>query len=490
MTRQIDHFQFISPDEHLEIKIANYLNRRHRFVTVSELSKEFESSSDKIRNILRTLKKRVRSFQDSRYLVFIYSKKQGVLFTTPDDNNLKSFNSYIISQSALIQLFLSISCYDFRSVTNYAHNSYTSESTVRRQLNQIRQIIRRYDLDIAKNSYELIGSETQIRYFLFLFFWRIYRGLNWPFSSINEQSVEYAIISMSKKGLLKILSPIENRRLMFYIAVTRLRLRNKNHIANNYMTVNSSELEQNFIVNFDMISDSKYYPKEEAHFAFKFCLGLNWLKDTFTQFEFERESNSDIYHTVTIFFSNFETKFFKIPSERMGELSLFIFRVHLVASMFSNFDSDMNGFLYDNFLSKYYPNLKEKLSFFINELEEFPDPIFHETDFLLIHYSMLISLLNLQTSFEKKVFLGFDSSLPKSLQLNQIDRIGSYFKNFFNFEIYQIEDIRDPSKIDIIVTSVSLNEYTQLFPNAQVLSISRTVGVNDLLTIEKALLNI
>lgn len=101
------HFGFISADEQLEIRIVNYLDQCPRFVTVSELSREFNITQTKIRTILKRLEDRIYKFNHPN-LTYTLSKKKGVSFSTPEKGDLKELSAYIIRQSPLVQLFSSI----------------------------------------------------------------------------------------------------------------------------------------------------------------------------------------------------------------------------------------------------------------------------------------------------------------------------------------------------------------------------------------------
>lgn len=160
------HFGFISADEQLEIRIVNYLDQCPRFVTVSELSREFNITQTKIRTILKRLEDRIYKFNHPN-LTYTLSKKKGVSFSTPENGDLKELSAYIIRQSPLVQLFSSIFFETFISVARYSQRHFLSEATVRRYLNKIREILRNYDLTITKSSFEIAGSENQIRFFIY-----------------------------------------------------------------------------------------------------------------------------------------------------------------------------------------------------------------------------------------------------------------------------------------------------------------------------------
>lgn len=481
------HFGFISADEQLEIRIVNYLDQCPRFVTVSELSREFNITQTKIRTILKRLEDRIYKFNHPN-LTYTLSKKKGVSFSTPEKGDLKELSAYIIRQSPLVQLFSSIFFETFISVARYSQRHFLSEATVRRYLNKIREILRNYDLTIAKSSFEIAGSENQIRFFLFIFFWRIYRGVVWPFPTVSEQSIHGSVKTLIEKNIIKQLVPIEERRVMYYIAILRIRLRNKHFISTENQRLEQSFHETYFTSYFSLLTKTNFSNKEEAHFSFKFFLGLDWLKPLRQQYFYESKYESVTYKSTQTFFKYFEEDFFIIPSDKKLELELFIFRTHTLARMFTKFDMDENGLFYDDILSIYYPNLKKRLETFIRKLQNSKDALFLEMKFLIIHYAELVLVIDKQTCFEKEILLTFDSTLPKFLQINQINRIQSYFESFFNLIIIPIDSISNPEKIDFVLTSIALTDYSKLFPNAQILILNRMILLNDFQTVENALL--
>lgn len=172
--------------------------------------------------------------------------------------------------------------------------------------------MRNYDLTITKSSFEIAGSENQIRFFLFIFFWRIYRGVVWPFPTVSEQSIHGSVKTLIEKNIIKQLVPIEERRVMYYIAILRIRLRNKHFISMENQRLEQSFHETYFTSYFSLLTKTNFSNKEEAHFSFKFFLGLDWLKPLRQQYFYESKYESVTYRSQT-FFKYFEEDFLSSP---------------------------------------------------------------------------------------------------------------------------------------------------------------------------------
>ncbi|MEO1769548.1 helix-turn-helix domain-containing protein [Candidatus Enterococcus ferrettii] len=484
MKQTLPHFSFISSDEQLTIELSTFLSEKNRYVPIAELTDSFLVSPVKIREILKVLEDDLGSFQNDAFFLDV-SKKKGAFLSIDDDHNLKEFISFIILRSPLIQLFTAISFQKFVSVTNYAQENFLSESTVRRSLKRIRSIITPYEITITKNSYLLSGSETQIRYFLFLFFWRIYRGITWPFPSVDIDQIITSTNNILQKKMIQFDTPIEKKRFMFFLAVCRLRISNKNHIKETDLQVSPmTEIEKLFIENFPTRNIKLGLSLAEKRFFFQFCKGLGWLSNLTEQFELEKLQQTSEYQATEDFFNRFQKQFFLIPTEKKLAANLFIFRVHTVARLFKNFHTDMNGFFYNHYLINYYPELTGKLSYLIADLISKDQPLFKQEQFLLIHYLMLVASVDEICRYEKTIYLVYDSTLVPLLQEEQINRIYSYFKDFFHLDISLPAAVNAPDKINFVLTSIPLPEYSAQYPNAKILTISRNLKVSDLMKLE------
>lgn len=321
-------FSFISSDEQLMIDFAIFLSEKKRYVPIAELTNEFLVSPAKTREILNILENDLNVFQNDAFFLDV-SKKKGAFLSIDDEHNLKEFISFIILRSPLVQVLTAISFQKFISVTSYAHENFLSESTVRRYLKRIRDIIAPYEITITKKNYLLSGSETQIRYFLFLFFWRIYRGITWPFSFINKDQIIASTEDFLNRSLLQFDTPIEKNRFMFFLAICRLRSITKNQLNKNDVQLSPmTKLELLFLEKFPTRNDRLEISIPEKRFFFHFCKGLNWLPNLTEQFVLEKKQQTPEYQATEDFFNLFQQRFFLIPVEKK-ELQICLFFVSI-----------------------------------------------------------------------------------------------------------------------------------------------------------------
>ncbi|ELY8689099.1 helix-turn-helix domain-containing protein, partial [Enterococcus faecalis] len=225
MERKVGRELFLTVEVDLEIKIVHYLFNADRFVSITELSTVFDEAVPKITKILQKLEDDIENNKDEN-IQLLKVKRSGVHLALSSEIDMKEFISYLLLSSPLIALLDALLSNKFISVVNYAQNNYISEATVRRYLGKIRSYIEQYGIDIQERDFSIEGSESQIRIFMMLFYWRINQGVGWPFKYVSESNVERIVdyLCDEKNGLSRV-SRIERRRMMFYIAITLIRTR-------------------------------------------------------------------------------------------------------------------------------------------------------------------------------------------------------------------------------------------------------------------------
>ena len=234
MERKAGREIFLTADVDLEIKIVHYLFNADRFVSISDLATVFDEAIPKVTKILHRLEEDIEDHGDEN-IQLLKVKRSGIHLVLSSERDMKEFLSYLLLKSPLVALLDELFSNKFISVVNYAQNNYISEATVRRYLGKIRAYIEQYQIDIQERCFSIEGSETQIRIFMMLFYWRINQGVGWPFKYVSESNVERIVeyLCDKKRGISKV-SRIERRRMMFYIAITLIRTRDKKYIKMSY----------------------------------------------------------------------------------------------------------------------------------------------------------------------------------------------------------------------------------------------------------------
>lgn len=108
--------------------------------------------------------------------------------------SIETFYSYYMSKSFGVNLALRLFTHHSDSIEELAEDLYVSKATFYRRLTPLKQVLADFDLtlDFTNSQNKLIGSEKQIRYFFFTFFWEVFRTFPYKksvFSKVQKKQL-------------------------------------------------------------------------------------------------------------------------------------------------------------------------------------------------------------------------------------------------------------------------------------------------------------
>lgn len=96
----------------------------------------------------------------------------------------------MLNNSKEYQLLETIFFNENRSLSDIADILYIGSATIYRMVNRINRILKEdYQFYIETNPCRIVGSEEQIRYFFYVYFFEKYPTFEWPFPDIDEGAV-------------------------------------------------------------------------------------------------------------------------------------------------------------------------------------------------------------------------------------------------------------------------------------------------------------
>ena len=491
MERKVGRNVFLTADVDLEIKIVHYLFNADRFVSIAELSNFFNEPSPKINKVLQKLEYDIETYDDKN-IQLLKVKRSGIHLTLSSEIDMKEFLSYLLLQSPLVALLDGLFSNKFISVVNYAQNNYISEATVRRYLGKIRSYLEQYKIDIQERDFVIEGSEKQIRIFMMLFYWRINQGVGWPFKYISESNVERIVdyLCNEKNGVSKV-SRIERRRMMFYIAVTLIRTREKKYVKmNNELEIENNPLFNKFFEYFSLLNKEIFLNKDEIMFHYEIWKIFLWTNDLDKIISQEKEEQTIISNSVNTVLDVFQEKFFVLSTDIIKQIEPFLYSTHIVVSLFENLITDLNGYQYLKKIDTYFPELKKRIANFIRFLYEMTgNKIFLEENYLIINYWMIFSHFNKSYIYEKKTNLLLETDIPQVLWAPFRQIIEEHFDSKYNINVYTSDMNFDADEIDVILSTNTIDGLSKDYPGAKIIAINRELKNRDLNKIEEVLLN-
>lgn len=491
MERKVGRNVFLTADVDLEIKIIHYLFNADRFVSIAELSTFFNESSPKINKVLQKLEYDVEMYDDKN-IQLLKVKRSGIHLILPSEIDMKEFLSYLLLQSPLVALLDGLFSNKFISVVNYAQNNYISEATVRRYLGKIRSYLEQYKIDIQERDFVIEGSEKQIRIFMMLFYWRINQGVGWPFKYVSESNVERIVdyLCDEKNGVSKV-SRIERRRMMFYIAITLIRTREKKYVKmNNELEIENNPLFNKFFECFSLLRKEIFLNKDEIIFHYEIWKIFLWTNDIDKIIDQEQEEQTIISNSVNTVLDVFQERFFVLSTDIIKQIEPFLYSTHMVVSLFDNLTTDLNGYHYLKKIDMYFPELKKRIVNFIRFLyEKTGNKIFLEENYLLINYWMVFIHFNKAYVYEKKTNILLETDMPQILWVSLRQIIEEHFDSKYNINVYTSDMNFDVDEIDVILSTNTIEGIRKDYPDAKIIAINRELKNRDLNKIEEVLLN-
>ncbi len=490
MERKVGREVFLTADVDLEIKIVQYLFNADRFVSSTELSNVFNEAVPKVTKVLQKLEEDIDEHSDSK-IQLVKVKRSGIHLVLESEIDMKEFISFLLLKSPLVVLLDDLFSNKFISVVNYSQNNYISEATVRRYLGKLRSYLTQYHIDIQERDFSIEGSEKQIRIFMLLFYWRINQGVGWPFKYVSERNVEKIVdVLCDEKKELSQVSKIERRRMMFYIAITLVRTREKKGGQLITEINNDNLLWEHFFDEFLELKKELYLDKGEIKFHYEIWKIFLWVNNIDDIIDQEKKEQTEVANSVQIVLNRFQEKFFSMSPSTIKQIEPFLFSAHTVAKLFKNITTDLNGYHYLRKINLYFPELKKRLTSFLKELYiSTKNEIFLEENYLIIQYWMIFSHFNQAYMYERKTNMLLETDVPRVLWTPFRQIIEEHFDSKYNIEVFTSDMDFEKEKIGIILSTNTIEGLAKNYPNAQVIAINREINNRDLNKIELLLLN-
>lgn len=476
----------------MEIQFLKIINRQQgEWVQVDQMTGPLKLSARKGNKIIEALSQDISQYGSSGF-VLEQSKNRGVKLKVVEGEDIHQLIGYILSRSPLILLVEALFAKTFKNVAQYAQAQFLSESTVRRYLAKISTYLERYNLSLSKNNVEIVGDEKQVRGLMAMFYWRVYGGIKWPFQTIDEhQMEEFTSKLLNELGVdIRQVPILYRRQLTFYFAESIQRTRKGNVII--YEENWQTEIEQlykfeEFKAAIQLHGDSFYMKHSEIVFHYIFILSMaittNVVKtDELNQFiQLAEKLGSEISISSKLFYQKLVSKFEKFPEIPEVTFQGAIYSSHFFAKYFKGFNSDFNGNIYTDIFQERYPNLIAKIRCSIAELyQETGLTIFLEEDFLLIPYTKIIGSLIPLCSFEREIRVVIESDMPFLITSYFINQIRQAFQDRYNLTLLTPFMTYDPEKIDVVITTVAVDEIKQTYQKSKVLSVTRDIDTREI----------
>ncbi|WP_407893121.1 helix-turn-helix domain-containing protein [Lacticaseibacillus sp. N501-2] len=106
------------------------------------------------------------------------------------------------------------------SPNQFCDQEFVSRSTISRKVKPLNDLLKQYGLKLKLAKFTFEGSEVNIRYFLFTMYWWAYRGIVWPFPTVDRAQLEseFDAISIVEDR------PLTHLQQLYFLAISHLRV--------------------------------------------------------------------------------------------------------------------------------------------------------------------------------------------------------------------------------------------------------------------------
>lgn len=367
---------------------------------------------------------------------------------------LSEKNKYMFIKSKLEYLTLRFLIYESVPITNlisqFSHTSninlyyfclkyHISEHSFKAQIKTLTYILKNYNiyLNIRAGEIYIKGDEAKIRYLLVTFFWRLYRGLKWPFYIDRNKLLDNTLLVLQK---LSELSYSKKEILLYFFAINIQRSKSEHYIQHYRLPSYSTILCQTFLNNFSKDFLLKYTlsaPELEFNVLI-FCAFLGEFinfKYMDTIVEMIRDNQLESYHSIINFLNYVQERDlnWKLRSYN-GQL---FYSVLISSRIFIDIFKDIYFNVYDLHLNRHasinYPSLLPSLEIVIIKYHSYLSK--SEIKALTFRYAEAYITAFPPHDFEPKINILVSTDIPLYIENLLIRRLTSVLSDRFNISI-------------------------------------------------------
>lgn len=463
-----------------KITLINILYNKHDWIPTNELAKQSKLERKTVLKYISELENDIKLFNHSQIYIN-FSKGRGTILNADDPFIVQKFILWLIEENIAIKIVRTLFFENSLNITKWSYENYTSISTVRRTINQLKKTFKPLNINIVskKSTYYISGEEQNIRYMFYEFFWNTYKGIHWPFKNISKNKLDKLLKDISSTYSTSF-SIQGEEQLSFFMAINITRYFQNHHIS-------LEQFDSNYqIINLNIMNNSKINNVIKKHFLISDSEIQFWLIYFQTKGSFYSRFIKKIdilalhqkYHTESYrYFQLFKDKFIEYFDLDIHSLSdndkkrfeTSAFSIHYKISVFPQINK--NPIEKDHISESLYPQLLKHVDHFMLLMyEETKNSIFLNNAFLRKKYSLLYEIFRPLHFFEQKIAIYFETDKPSMIRWSTKKHLESIINIYFNINIYSIEELENYKipyeDIDLVISTIPTNTQSHKFQNS------------------------
>lgn len=466
-------FRLLNSTNQQLLEILSLIAENKRWYSTKEISLYLNVTERTAQRYIQQVRDMSEEFNQlsSVKVVIDYEKYRGIYLDS--ESGYIDLKNYIYEKDETIQLLKYIVVEDGVNVERYAIEHYVSVNAVKSSLKKIKVLFELYDLSLSRQTHAIIGNEKQIRLIIYIMMWTLYKGIRWPFSTINEIIIYQTVDLFSETNHLQF-SIIQRKQLAYVLATNLIRLRKKHFVVmedewKNYVNIDVLLEKLAFLKSvmqeFHIYSEAEiYFYAVVAQIKTKF-----YESDVFNKeiLGYHKQQQSDVYQATIQFIRLFQSTFTDIPTDLKERFFITSFCAHMFCRLFKSVHVDVDGYYVINEVSDRYPVLRHNMLKLINTLHQTThNELFLMEEFLLQKYILLFSSVLPLTCYEPEIAIYLDTDLPYFITRDIEERITYRYK--YEYHIV-FKTLNHEEEIDLVLTNIpnTLEENNQYSSHVQ-----------------------
>lgn len=215
---------FLERADGLKYQLYKLLARPHvKDVTISDLANQLHSKYQPTYNVFQELLDDLEQLSGQSRQV----ARHMLLSTQQLPVSVDVYRSFLVNDALLYRLVDYVVQAPAANLTQFCEQEFISRSTISRKLRALNDCLAEYHIRFRLARFDFVGSELNIRYFLYTMYWWAHRGVAWVFTHIAKDQLNQEAQAMC----IEPPEPLADLQRQYFLAVTHLRVGKNHHIA-------------------------------------------------------------------------------------------------------------------------------------------------------------------------------------------------------------------------------------------------------------------
>ncbi|MBO0469957.1 helix-turn-helix domain-containing protein [Enterococcus sp. DIV0242_7C1] len=366
-------------------------------------------------------------------------------------------------------------------IIDFCEKHFVSDTVVKKIITDLNSFFSPYHIQLVvkKGIVTVTGEEVSIRYFAYLFFWGLFRGITWPFDSvISEQDIDKFLKKQFPNWTLT--KKVSRSQFAFILAINLSRIKTGHSLSYEQLPPFTKDLNREVFFSttsqvdfetlhseFNLLFD---IPEAEVDYFILVAqtrVQMYLLNDFLSKaLDFHKNNQTVTFDIFNLISEQFSVKAKITDTETFNIITSLILSTCLAVILFPNFDTTITNYDYNNYLYNTYPFLKEEMKKRLNKINESVELSYLSNHSLLVpRLCELYCLVGHPTDFNPEIVIKMETDLPIVMEKILSNQLHSTLSPFFRTSF--LSPIMPNEKItpDLIIASTKIHgiENSEIF---------------------------